>query len=359
MPVPPQLYAPGQKMMDLRSDTVTQPCNHMLESIRDATFGDDYYKEDSITNELEEYCATYFGSEDALFMVTGTMANQIALRCHTTPGDEVISDKYNHIVYYCASAATDLGKISFNSLEAAEGILTIEDIDIAYDTRHRSPLALPPRLVWLENTLNHYGGKVYPLKEFQEISTYSKKRGLKVHLDGARLLNACAAGGVSAAHYIQYVDSAIFSFSKALGAPAGSILLGDKQLISRARFYQKWYGGGLHQSGVLASACLYAIQNNIPMIPIDHRHAQLLAERALQGLNENILKYKVETNIVMFDVGPLSIHADHLIELAKKKNLLLYKWSDYVVRAVTHKDLTEGEVLFAAETLHDIFSSFN
>jgi threonine aldolase len=329
----------------------------MLEAIKKASFGDDYYREDEVTNELEKYSAKYFGTEAALFMITGTMANQVALRCHTSPGDEVISDKYNHIVYYCASAAADLGKVSFNNVEAEQGILSVENVEEASSSRHRSPLNVHPRLVWLENTLNHYGGKIYPLEEFRKVAVYAKERGLKVHLDGARLLNACTATGISPVQYVQNVDSTTFSFSKALGAPAGSILLGDKQLVSSARVYQKWYGGGLHQSGLVAAACLYGLQNNVSRIVTDHRNARLLASSALEGLCGKLLKYPVETNIVMFDVSRLSISSDDFIDLAKKQNLLLYKWNDFVVRAVTHKGITENDVIYASQILRDIFLS--
>jgi threonine aldolase len=346
-----------KKIIDLRSDTVTKPCKKMLQTIMNATVGDDYYREDQTTSELEKYCANYFGTEAALFIITGTMANQVALRCHTSPGDEVIADRYSHIVYYCAAAAADLGKISFNILDAKKGIISVNDILTAQSTRYRSNLTSYPKLIWIENTINHYAGKVYPLDELKTIHSFSRKNGLKIHMDGARLLNACMTDGIQPREYIKYTDSAIFSFSKALGAPAGSILLGKKNFINSARMYQKWYGGGLHQSGILASSCLFAIQNNLNQISKDHVNAKLLANLSTKDLAEDILIDSPETNIVMFNLEKLKTPSDTFISLAKEQGVLLYKWSNRIVRAVTHKDINETDIFAAAQVINQIFKS--
>ena len=343
-----------KKIIDLRSDTVTKPCKKMLRAIISTKVGDDYYREDQTTIELERYCANYFGTEAALFFITGTMANQVALRCHTVPGDEVIADRYSHIVYYCAAAAADLGKISFNIIDAKKGIITVNDILTAQATRYRSNLTSYPKLIWIENTINHYAGKVYPLNELKKIHNFSKENGLKIHIDGARLLNACVTDDTYPSEYMKYADSAIFSFSKALGAPAGSILLGGENFISCARMYQKWYGGGLHQSGILASSCLFAIQNNLNFIHKDHKNAKLLAKLSIKDLPENILADSPETNIVMFNVDKLMTSPDILISLAKEQGVLLYKWSNRIIRAVTHKDISEKDIVVAAQVINQI-----
>jgi threonine aldolase len=349
-----------KKIIDLRSDTVTKPCRKMLQAIMTATVGDNYYKEDQVTNELEKHCADYFGVEEALFMVTGTMANQVALRCNTVAGEEVIADKYSHIVYYCARPVADLAKISLNIVDAKEGVITLDDILTAKSTRYRSDLVSYPKLIWLENTINHYSGKIYPLDELKKIYKFSKENGLKIHMDGARLLNACIAGNISPRAYTQYTDSMTVSFSKALGAPAGSILLGRKKLISHARVYQKWYGGGLHQSGVLASTCLFALQNNINCISVDHQNAKLLAQLSTQDLDRDIiLMNPVETNIVMFNIKELKISVDTFIDMAKDQSILLYRWNDSLVRAVTHKDINRDEIVIAGEIINKIFKSIS
>jgi threonine aldolase len=348
----------NKNLIDLRSDTVTKPCDKMRNVIANTVVGDCYYKEDEVTNELERYCASYFGTEDALFMITGTMANQVAIRCSTSPGDDLVGDSFSHIVYYCAGAVADLGKVSLKLINATNGIITLEDILQSESFRFRSDLTSNTKLIWLENSIGHYGGRIYPIEELKKIYGFSKKNDIKIHLDGARLLNACIASKVSPKEYIKYTDSAMFSFSKALGAPAGSILLGSKAFIKKARLYQKWYGGGLHQSGVLASACLFAIKNNLHYIEKDHNNAKLLAKLSLKNLEEsqNIVNLDlIETNIVMFDVKHLNIPIDKFIEIAKSDKVLLYRWSDNIIRAVTHKDIQEEEIVRAASIINNIF----
>jgi threonine aldolase len=348
-------------MIDLRSDTVTKPCTRMLAVIANSGVGDDYYKEDEVTNELESYCASYFGTEDALFMITGTMANQVAIRCNTSPGDDLLSDSFSHVVYYCSGAVADLAKVSLKLINARDGILTLEDILESESFRFRSDLTSNTKLIWLENSIGHYGGRIYPLEQLKRIYEFSKKNDLKIHLDGARLLNACIASNISPKEYIKYTDSAMVSFSKSLGAPAGSILLGSKAFIKRARLYQKWYGGGLHQSGILASACLFAIKNNLDYINKDHNNAKLLAQLSIKNINEgeNIVDINsIETNIVMFYIKHLNISIDKFIDIAKSNKVLLYRWSDNIIRAVTHKDITEEDIVNAASIINNIFKNY-
>jgi threonine aldolase len=348
----------NKKMIDLRSDTVTKPCDQMLKIISNTIVGDDYYKEDEVTNELESYSASYFGTEDALFMITGTMANQVAIRCNTSPGDELLTDSFSHIVYYCSGAVADLAKISLKLINTKNGILTLEDILQSELLRFRSDLTSSTKLIWLENSIGHYGGRIYPIEELKRISEFSKKNNIKIHLDGARLLNACIAINVSPKEYIKYTDSAIFSFSKALGAPAGSILLGTKEFIKKARLYQKWYGGGLHQSGILASACLFAIKNNVDYIQKDHNNAKLLAELSVKNLkeSENIVDINsIETNIVMFYTKHLNAPVNKIIDMAKSDKVFLYRLSDNIIRAVTHKDIGEEDITRAASVINNIF----
>lgn len=340
---------PNNYIIDLRSDTVTKPCDEMRKIMYKAEVGDNFYNEDILTNQLEEYCANYFKTESALFVVSGTMANQIALRCHTKVGDEIITDNYYHILYYEAASTSDLGRVSMNGLFTDDGIITEQDLRFCMSNRHRSNLTTSPRLVWIENTINHYAGKIYPLEKIKKINTFTKENNLLVHLDGARLLNACVAEGVASSAYTPYVDSIMLSFSKGLGAPVGAILLGSKKFIEKAKVYQKWYGGGLHQSGILASAALFAIQHNIEKLGEDNSNAKLLSQ--LLSENKMLDVFYGGTNIVMFSIQKLGVSAVSFVETMKSHDILLYPWDEYIVRAVTHFAITKELIYKAAYSI--------
>ncbi len=337
--------------MDFRSDTVTKPCKNMRLAMYNAEVGDNYYKEDYITRKLEDYCAEFFGTQAALFTITGTMANQIAIRCHTKTGDELITDNYYHILYYEAGPTYDLGKVSTNILYTEDGILTDQHVNLALLNRYRSQLTTSPRLIWLENTINHYSGKIYPLDKLEAIYNFAQKHRLVVHIDGARLLNACVARQIPGHTYSLFSNSMMVSFSKGLGAPAGAVLLGDQTFIEQARMYQKWYGGGMHQSGILAAAALFAICNNVDRLSSDNENAMLLAKLLSREEKLQVPMQLVETNIVMFSVQKLNIYAKDFVELAKQQGVLLYPWDDYKVRAVTHKDVSNKLVIKAASII--------
>ena len=341
----------NNNVIDLRSDTVTKPCKRMRLAMYSAEVGDNYYKEDYVTQKLEDYCAEFFGAKAALFTITGTMANQIAIRCHTKAGEELITDNYYHIIYYESGPTSDLGKVSNNILYTEDGILTEEHLNLALLNRYRSQLTTSPRLIWLENTINHYSGKIYPLDKLKAVYNFAQNNQLVVHIDGARLLNACVASQTPSHSYSSVSNSMMVSFSKGLGAPAGAILLGDEAFIEQARMYQKWYGGGMHQSGILAAAALFAICNNVDRLSLDNNNAKLLAKLLSRKEKLNVLMKLVETNIVMFSVKKLNISAKYFVELIKQQGVLLYPWDDYTVRAVTHKDVSKKLVIKAANII--------
>jgi threonine aldolase len=344
----------NNNLIDLRSDTVTKPCERMRLAMYNAEVGDNYYKEDYITTKLEEYCAELFGTKSALFMVTGTMANQIAIRCHTKAGDEIITDNCYHIIYYESGPTSDLGKVSTNALHTEDGILTEQHLKLAFLNRHRSQLAAYPRLIWLENTINYYSGKIYPLDKLRVVYNFAQKNKLVIHIDGARLLNACVANKTPKNAYSSVSNSIMVSFSKGLGAPAGAILLGNEEFIEQARRYQKWYGGGMHQSGILAAAALYAISNNVDRLSLDNNNAKVLSEILSRNENLNLIAKSVETNIVMFSVKKLNISAKNFVELIKQQGVLLYPWNGHIVRAVTHKDISKPLIIKAANIILEI-----
>lgn len=342
-----------KKIIDLRSDTVTKPCKGMLDAMAQASSGDEGYYEDDSTLELESYCAQLFGKEAALFMISGTMSNQVAIRCYTQPGDEIILDKSYHINYFEAGPTVDLGHVYLNLCHTTDGLMRVIDIEKALIDKSRSEIGNEAKLICLENTINTFSGKIYPFEEIQKIFEFSRKYNLAVHLDGARLLNACATTKIAPRNYAQYTDSLTICFSKGLGAPFGSILMSTTQIIEKARKYRKWYGGGLHQSGYMAAAALYAIKNNCLQLEEDNHNAKLLANLLQQdslGIDVPI----VDTNIVMLNLERLGIKSNDFLPIALAQSISLYRWSLYCVRAVTHKGITTHDIYCAADTLKKI-----
>lgn len=343
-------------IIDLRSDTLTIPSKDMLAAIFEASLGDDGYNEDYSTNSLQTFCADYFCKEAALFMPSGTMSNQVAIRCWTQPGDEIILDDTYHINYFEAGTTVDLGKVHLNLCRTSDGIIRTNDLLDAIENKHRSTLSSHSTLLCLENTINTLSGKIYPLENMRDIYICAKKNNINVHLDGARLLNACAALNIHASEYSRYADSLTICFSKGLGAPFGSILMGKKEFIHTARKYRKWYGGGLHQSGLMASAALFSMKNNISRLNQDHENALELA-RILQfcpGIKINT--ESVETNIVMFDISETGMNsADFIDALKKETGILLYSWSRYKVRAVTSLNVSLSDIIIAGNKIKKFF----
>lgn len=344
--------------IDLRSDTVTQPCKMMRNYISKSEVGDNFYGEDKITNELEEYCADFFGKEAALFSVSGTMSNQIAIRTYIQPGNEIILDASYHINYYEYSATSSLGGV-LNLLNTPTGIIYEKDLLFALNNRHRSFLTGSPKLLCLENTINYHTGKIYPLEDFQKISSLAKKYGLNVHLDGARLLNACSALQINVHEYTSCVDSVMVSFSKGLGAPVGSILAGSKDFILETKKYQKWYGGGLHQTGIIAAGALYAIKHNIPFLIEDNTKAKFLGSLLMEDKRIKLDYNAIETNIVMFSFHNSKINIKKFVELMKKQNILLYLWDHNTIRMVTHKNVSSNQIKVAAYKISKLLDDLN
>jgi len=337
------------KYIDLRSDTVTVPCERMRKVMYAAEVGDNYYREDKITNQLEAYCASYLKKESALFLISGTMANQVAIRSYLNPGDEIITDKSYHLNYYESSATSNLSGASFNLISSNQGIISADDFEKAIQSRYRSPLTKCQRLLVLENTINYYSGKVFSIDAMVQLREISINKNIPIYLDGARLINACVATNRSIEDYSILVDSLMISFSKGLGAPAGAILAGSHDFIQQARIYQKNFGGGFHQSGIIASAALFALENNVDTLISDQKKARLLAETICQSSEIIIDLDEIQTNIVMFSLR--SICVDKFIMKAKEQGILLYRWSDNIIRAVLHHDVSTEQVCYAADKI--------
>jgi threonine aldolase len=326
--------------MDLRSDTFTKPSPAMLSAMMRAEVGDDVFGEDPTVNILEAYAADLFGMEAAVFCPSGTMTNQIAIKCHTQPGDEIICDKMSHVYVY------EGGGIAFNSscqvrtLEGDRGRLTAEMVAGAINPEdvHRARTSL----VCLENTANRGGGSCYEFADIEEIKGLCLTNNLKLHLDGARLFNALVATGETPLQYGKVFDSISICLSKGLGAPVGSLLLGPKEFILRARRVRKVFGGGMRQAGYLASAGLFALQNNIDRLQIDHLHAKQIAE-ALMIKNFVGKILPVETNILIFEIKDNYTAASFCEEL-KQEGILCIPISPTQVRMVTHLDIDKEMV---------------
>lgn len=324
-------------MIDYRSDTVTKPTAAMLDAMFKAKVGDDVFVEDPTVNELEQFAANMFGMDAALFCPSGTMTNQIAIKCHTQPGDEVICDRLSHIYQYEGGGIAFNSGCSVNLVDGKRGILTAELIEqsINADDVHKAATSL----VSLENTCNRGGGSCYSFSEIIRIKEVCNRHNLKLHLDGARLFNAIIAKSESPKQYGETFDSISICLSKGLGTPIGSLIIGNRDFIKKARRIRKVFGGGMRQVGYLAAAGLYALQNNIDRLSVDHRNAQKLVNSLLKkDFIDEILP--TETNIVIFSVKN-KMTPSLFIEKMKEKNILMYPISPTQVRIVVHLDITD------------------
>lgn len=322
--------------IDFRSDTVTVPGQGMHEAMMKARVGDDVFGEDPSINELEAVTAAMFGMEAAIFCPSGTMTNQIAINCHTRPGDEVICDESSHVYQYEGGGIARNSGASVKLLQGDRGRITADQVLAAInpDDPHRAW----SRLVSLENTSNRGGGSCYDFKEIQKIGDLCKEKNLAFHLDGARLWNALVAKNETPMQYGQVFDSISVCLSKSLGCPVGSLLLGKKEFIHRARRVRKAFGGGMRQAGFLAAAGIYALQNNIDRLAEDHANAKTIAA-AIQGKSFTEFVLPVETNIIIFQLKP-GQSAPALVNKLKEHNIWGYAIAPDRVRLVLHLDIT-------------------
>lgn len=326
--------------IDFRSDTVTKPTKEMLEAMMSAKVGDDVFGEDETVNSLETKLAALFNMEAAMFCPSGTMSNQIAIKCFTQPMDEVICDQTAHVYRY------EGGGIAYNSLASVRllygerGILTPELIEpeINADNVHYPNSSL----VVLENTVNKGGGKCYHLDQIEPIYNLCAIKGIKLHLDGARIFNALVATGDKAKDYGKYFDGISVCLSKGLGAPVGSVLLASEATIKKARRIRKVLGGGMRQAGFLAAAGIYALDHHVTRLAEDHQHAKALAN-ALSSVSYVSSVMPVETNIVLFDVVK-GLKADHVVKILESKGILCNSTADHTIRLVTHLDISASMV---------------
>jgi threonine aldolase len=330
-------------VIDLRSDTVTRPTPGMRRAMAEAEVGDDVYAEDPTVRALEERTAELFGHEAALFVPSGTMGNQVGMRLVCEPGQEVLCDADAHVVTYEMGAAAAIFGISTRTVVSAGGRLDADQLIAQVRPKDNWHLTATAAIA-VENSHNRGGGLVQPLGELHKLWDWSREAGVAVHLDGARIWNASIASGVDLATYGRLADTASVCFSKGLGTPVGSVLVGSAERIATGRLWRKRLGGGMRQVGVLAAACLYALDHHLDRLAEDHEHAQLLAKRL--GVDPS----SVETNMVVLE----GVNAPVVAEAAKAQGVLVSQVSPRRIRLVTHLDVDRTAVDRAADVLAEL-----
>jgi threonine aldolase len=336
------------RVIDLRSDTVTRPTRAMREVIAHAEVGDDVYGEDPSVQRLEQSAAERFGKPAALFVPSGTMANQIAIRCHTRPGDALIAPRGAHLALYEAGGMSALSGVT-PELAGRDGLLTAEDVNahVFPDDPHYART----RLVCIENTHNRSGGRVVPLESVRSVARAARQAGLALHLDGARIFSAEVATGTPVAEWAEPFDSVSFCLSKGLGAPVGSVLVGSRDFIRQAYRARKLLGGAMRQAGVLAAAGVYALEHHVKRLSDDHERARRLAA-GLRGLTGVEAVSEPETNMVLFSVA----NAAHFVRASRERGLRINPIGPGRLRAVTHLDVEPGDIDAALEIVREAVS---
>jgi len=337
--------------IDLRSDTVTKPTAAMREAIANAEVGDDMSGEDPTVNRLEAMAAEMFGKEAAVFACSGTQSNQMGLRSHCSPGDELLINETGHIANFEAGGPAVLSGVTVRTIVAADGKLDIADLEgkIRADNQH----LCVTRLVCVENTTNSGGGKVYSLDHLERVSAWVRDHDLKFHMDGARFFNAAIAGGYTAGDVGPLMDTISICLSKGLGCPMGSLLVGSREEVASARRSRKLFGGALRQAGIVAAAAIHAFENHIDRLAEDHTNAKAFANAIAEIDGVCIDPNEIETNLVFFDIAAELGNASQLVALLKQKGVIMGAAGPQRLRACTHLDVDQSDVLQAAGVLQD------
>ncbi len=343
---------PSPSTIDLRSDTVTRPSPGMRQAIASAEVDDDVLGHDPTVLRLEERVAGLLGKEAALFVPSGTMANQMSVRAHAAPGTEVIVERGSHVLNFEAGASPALWGVGFFPLEGRRGILDPDDVRRAI----RPPVPHLPKtaLLWAENSHNYAGGTVWPLELLAGMGEIARGAGLPFHRDGARIWTAAAATGETPARLARAADSVSVCMSKGLGAPVGSLVAGTRALIERCWVIRKQMGGGMRQSGILAAAALYALDHNLPRLAADHANAKHLAERLARLDGVEVDLEATCTNIVVLDLAKTGKSPLEVVARAAERGVLLVAFGPTRVRAVTHLDVDRAGVDRAADVLIEL-----
>jgi threonine aldolase len=339
-------------VIDLRSDTVTKPTPDMRRAMAEAEVGDDVYGEDPTVAALEGKLAGLLGTEAALFVPSGTMANQIAVGVHCDPGDELICGATSHVYVWEGGGIARLSGVTARTLDATGSLIQRADLEgkIRPDDGHY----VRTRLVCLENTHNRGGGRVHPIEEVAAVARWAHENGLAMHLDGARLLNAVVASGIPARHWAEHFDTISVCFSKGLGAPVGSAIAGPAALIRKAHRLRKVFGGGMRQAGILAAAAIHALDYHVERLADDHTNAQILASAVEETEGLELESGPVETNLVWIQVSPELGKAADVVSRLRQKGVMVSALGPQVVRACTHLNVSREDCLRAAEAIRSL-----
>lgn len=335
--------------IDLRSDTVTKPTAAMRQAIFEAEVGDDMSGEDPTVNRLERMVADMLGKEAAVYNCSGTQSNQMAVRAHCQQGDEILIDETGHIVNYEQGAAAALSGVSARMLQGPFGIFDVEDLEgkVRPDNQHYCVT----RLLCIENTTNHGGGRAWPLAKMVRVANWAHDAGLKVHVDGARIFNAAIVGGYTVKEFTRHADTVSICFSKGLGCPMGSILVGDAATMYRARRARKAFGGALRQAGMMAAAAIYALEHHVDRLREDHDNARAFADAiaTIDGIRINA--DVVESNLVFFEIAREHGTSAQLSARLLEHGVRLNPSGPQRLRACTHLDVTRSDLLRAADAV--------
>lgn len=338
-------------MIDLRSDTVTMPTPEMKQAMITAELGDDMMGEDPTVNRLEQMVAELLGKEAAVFACSGSQSNQMGVRVHCVPGDELLIHSTGHIGIFEGGGPAALSGVTVRQLPGDRGMLSVADLDgqPRVDDQHYCRT----RLVCLENTTNIAGGYVYPLTQLRDVADWARRHNLKLHLDGARLFNACVAGGYSAADLANCFDTISICFSKGLGCPMGSVLVGSGEDMRQARRIRKLFGGALRQSGIVAAAAIYALEHHVDRLAEDHRNAQKLATLLSQIEGVSASPEETQSNLVFFSIAPELGTAVQLKNALADRGVLMGPMGGQRMRAATHLDVSAEDMQTAADAVED------
>ena len=340
------------KLIDLRSDTVTRPSAGMRKAMFEAEVGDDVFGDDPTVNLFQERVADLLGKEAALYMPSGTMTNQVAIAVHTSPGDEIYCEAGCHIRNFEGGAPAYLSGVMLNAIHGVRGAYTVEDDEpLLRPTDSHFP---PSKLIWIENSANRAGGTIFPQDEVLRLRKFATDHGLGLHLDGARIWNVAAATGKTERELVEPYDSVSVCFSKGLGCPVGSVLLGSKEFIAKAHRIRKRLGGGMRQAGILAAACLYALDNNRQLLAESNLHARMLAEAIAELPKLNIDLEATQTNIVVFDALKIGMHGAAVTASLREEGVLSTGFGPKV-RIVTHLDVNENDIHNAIKAIRKLF----
>jgi threonine aldolase len=344
------------EIIDLRSDTFSLPSKEIRESIAMAEVGDDYYGEDKSAAHLESYCSELFGKEAALFTTSGMLANQLAVALQVTRGNEVVTEYRYHLNLFESAQYAALCHVVLNPRVTEDGVLRAEDVEKAMASKPREAQYAQVQLVAIENPIGSQQGKIFPLEDLRHLRRFTAERKIHLHMDGARIFNAHVATRIPLRDYAREADTLTVCFSKGLGAPFGSMFLGNREIIQAARRLRMWYGSGFHQIGFCAEAAYFALTHQMDRIAEDHRLAQLLAG-LLREEGLPVDRRPVETNMIYLDFSTSGVNPDHFVLRCKKAGLLVLAYPPCYVRLVVCRNVNEQNIRKAAEILVNAHSS--